>query len=279
MRLPDNSDVRDRAETTDYMISVSDLMSGLLFIFIIILAVFIMKSSEASKALSRTTSELESTRKVRKEILEAFRDSLAYRNIHIKLDLNQGIARIQADSLFEEGHPELTRAGKQTLRKVASVLINILPKYLGARTGPRVSSVFIEGHTDSLRVNEEAARKHGYKNNWGLSALRAINTYEEMNKYLSEKSVNAVTLDSLKNDDSQPLFGVSGYGKRRPLAGAPAEVPKGSDKETMEAFREDVKQWCTRNRRIDIRIIMASPKPSVVKEIGKANTANQVNAK
>jgi chemotaxis protein MotB len=71
-----------------------------------------------------------------------------------------------------------------------------------------------------------------------LSTERAGNTYAELTKVRSE-------IESLKNSEGQPLLSVSGYGEKRP-------VPESKDNDTS-AHRQ-------MNRRIELRIIMATPK-------------------
>ena len=68
-----------------------------------------------------------------------------------------------------------------------------------------------------------------------LSAERALTVFTELRQ-------RQPSLDGLHNPSGQPLLGISGYGQRRPLP--PADG-------TAEAE-------LTRNRRIDIRFVLAS---------------------
>jgi flagellar motor protein MotB len=88
--------------------------------------------------------------------------------------------------------------------------------------------VFIEGHTDNVPLQ-------GQLDNWDLSAQRAINTF----RFFAD---SAPGLPELRNELGQPLFSVSGYGAGRPVV--PHAVPTPEPK----------------NRRIDLRFIMAPPR-------------------
>ena len=90
----------------------------------------------------------------------------------------------------------------------------------------------MEGHTDNVPV---ASTNWGrYQNNWELSALRAIYTYQRL-------IPTRPALYEMKNPNKQPIFSVSGYGEGRPI----------HDHEEPTADVE--------NRRIDLRFIMTPP--------------------
>jgi flagellar motor protein MotB len=99
-----------------------------------------------------------------------------------------------------------------------------------------LDAVFVEGHTDDIPVGTQ----NRFRDNWELSAQRAIETYKEL------KSIEP-TLDELINEESvdgipQKLFSVAGYGEFRPR--------KSND-------TEEGKQA---NRRIDLRFLMKTPR-------------------
>jgi chemotaxis protein MotB len=95
-----------------------------------------------------------------------------------------------------------------------------------------LESVFVEGHTDADQLT-------GARDNWNLSADRAVNTYRSLMS--GTPALAAVKNARLRPADAQPLFGVSGYGSTRPVV---AET------------NEDAKRH---NRRIDIRFNMVTP--------------------
>jgi chemotaxis protein MotB len=96
-----------------------------------------------------------------------------------------------------------------------------------------VEAVFIEGHTDNVRVIKRL--RDGSRNNLELSARRATNTYEQLVTHVPK-------LKSFKNPTGEQALSVAAYGEQRPM------VPniKPEDREM--------------NRRIDIRFDMYVPR-------------------
>ena len=93
----------------------------------------------------------------------------------------------------------------------------------------RVETIFIEGHTDNVPINNGI-----FPSNWELSTKRAINTWLVM-------SSAQPRLPGFKNNKGELIFSVSGYADTRPVKN-----------NTTEAERR-------KNRRIDIRFSMMSP--------------------
>jgi chemotaxis protein MotB len=83
------------------------------------------------------------------------------------------------------------------------------------------------------------------KDNLDLSALRATNTFR---KLLKEKT----ELREYQSPSGTPILSVSGYGEDRPVAAEPGE--------SIERFKQ-------RNRRIDLRILMATVKSEDAKRM------------
>jgi chemotaxis protein MotB len=104
------------------------------------------------------------------------------------------------------------------------------PSCPATKTG--LESVLIEGHSDSDPISSG-------RDNWNLSTDRAVNTYRSL--IGATPTLEAVKDARARPHDPQPVLGVSGYGPTRPLVA-----------ETSEAAK-------ARNRRIDIRFLMATP--------------------
>ena len=217
----------------NYLASVSDMMSGLIFFFILVLLVFVINYRQA-------TGELTDTLEVRDEILFQIRALLERDGVRVQV--GEGLLRLPESILFPLGSAELTAEGQRALRSLARALSTVLPCYVGGRDDPlppgcpagarrgKLDAVFIEGHTDSLPLRDNAL----YADNWELSTARARRTYQALVTVAPE-------LDRLRNFAGQPLLSIAGYADRRPVA------PNDTD-----ANRQ-------LNRRIDVRLIMASP--------------------
>lgn len=252
-----------------YLISVSDMMSGLLFLFIITIMVFVInfhvettkttqalehatKQQEAVAAelkqerslFQKKTRELTETREARAELLEDLKDFLQRQGLRVHVDTDQGILRLPEKILFPLGSADLQPEGKENLRKLATALRSTAPCYAGSRSAPRpamcpedkfhpgtLEAILIEGHT-----NVPIRDGGHFRNNWELSAKRSIVTYLEM---LRAEPL----LEELKNPNAEPLLSVSAYADTRPVVR--------HEKETPEPL----------NRRIDLRFLMAPPTP------------------
>lgn len=245
-------------DTEGYYISISDLMAGLIFLFIITLMVFALNLAASHQDLKSkvketelTLSELRDAKKVRSQLLMEIRDLLVAQHFTVQVNLEHGILRLQEEILFPFGSATLQPGGKVMLAWLAVIFEDVLPCYTGTLEAPRpvecskrwypgkVEAIFIEGHTDKVAVSEKCR----FRDNWDLSAARAT-TY----RFMTDSSPH---LNELTNQQGQPIFSVSGYAEKRPLR------------------LGDTEEERRLNRRIDFRFIMTPPKetPEVVMAI------------
>lgn len=203
-----------------YWISISDLMTGLLIIFILTLSYYILN-------FSQKTAELAENNIKRANILKSIQKELEMQGIKVKVDLEHGILRLPEGILFDSGKAELKEEGINLLQKLGPILYEVLtrPEFAGG-----VETIFIEGHTDNIPIHTTS-----FPSNWELSTQRAINTWRALLKITPE-------LERLKNRNKEPLFSCSGYADTRPVA----------SNDTPEGRRE--------NRRIDFRFAMTTPR-------------------
>lgn len=222
-------------DETGYLGSVSDLMSGLIFIFIIMLVTFALGLQAQQERLDRAKQE-------RTALLRELERDLTQAEIKVTVDERQGVLRLGESLLFAQGRADLGPAARVTVGRLAGVLLDVLPCYTQAPEGLRrtdcgergrsgqVDAIFIEGHTDDVPL----AGYGLYRDNWDLSIGRAKAIFTA----LLESHAN---LDSLTNRDDQPVMGLSGYADRRGVAL--------NDSEQNQAL----------NRRIDLRFVMVPP--------------------
>jgi flagellar motor protein MotB len=272
-----------------YLVSVSDMMAGLLFLFIITLMVFVInfhlekikteektkdlqiekikkeqetkalqiekiKKEQETKVLQSIQEELTDAKEVRKHLLEDLEKSLKKHGVIVRIDTEKGLLHVPEDILFESGKAEIQKGGKKSLSILAHHLSEKLPCYSGKRGVERPEScegeifkpgrlevVLVEGHTDNVPIGTSK-----FDNNWDLSAKRSIVTFIYLKKVQPE-------LDRLINADDVPLFGVSGYADTRPV--------KHHDEINPEPL----------NRRIDLRFILAPPRPESIRDLVSNN--------
>ncbi|MHB8287586.1 MAG: OmpA/MotB family protein [Caulobacteraceae bacterium] len=223
---------RGHAEEESYFISMTDMMVGLVFVLIVLLVYFALQ-------FHKTTAELTDTKLRRTELLQRLQSRLHGQHLEVAIDANAGVLRLPEDVLFAKGSSDVSAQGQAALAKVGQALAVELPCFtqpdplpaLCPQTKTGIESVFIEGHSDSDPVN-------GGRDNWNLSTDRAVNTYRSL--IASTPSLGVLKNARLRSDDPQPILGVSGYGPTRPIVA-----------ETSEANK-------ARNRRIDVRILMAT---------------------
>jgi chemotaxis protein MotB len=229
-------DVQEQAvEEENYFVSMTDMMVGLIFIFIILLMYYALQFKDV-------TDQLTSADRTRADILQQLQESLKQKGVKVTIDTQNGVLHLPESILFDKGQAELQAQGGLAAGKLAEALDEVLPCYASEGGSPTacktkakhlLESVYIEGHTD---VDDP----HGVgclKDNLALSACRAVATFRAV--------VNARTtlraLCTFKSSKCEKVLSVSGYGPERPVA-------IGADEDSMR-----------RNRRIDLRLIMVTP--------------------
>jgi flagellar motor protein MotB len=242
---------KNRSENDEsYFISMTDIMVGLLFIFILIIMYFSFQlkiQTEAKESYAQTAIDH------RANILINIREHLKKEGINVKIDTEQGILRLPEGVLFASGIAEIkagTRA-KVVSQKLATIFTDVLKcSVFNLKNKPFdtsseckeqnesfvfLESIFIEGHTDDVRVSVNGLQgDRNLTSNLRLSARRATNTYNTM-------LVNRPILEKYRSPLKQAIFAVSAYGKTRPID---------DNKNTLGRAN---------NRRIDIRLLMFVP--------------------
>jgi len=192
------------AEENPFLISISDLMAGLLTIFILALVYYIL-------SLGQQSAKLMGNEEKRKEILSRLKEELEEAGIVVHID--KGVLHLPEGVLFDVGEAEIKESGWQTIRTLAPLLSEVLqePEYKDT-----IETVFIEGHTDNSPIYTVR-----FPSNWELSAQRAINTWLAMTETCPE-------LGGMTNKNAQPLFSCSGYAETRPID--TNETPEGKSR-------------------------------------------------
>lgn len=209
----------ESADEGHYWISISDLMTSLLFIFIIILAYTIFTLSEKSAVFEE----------YRGELLHQIQTTLKSKNIDVDIDQKYGNMRIKADTFFAVGSADLSVDGQTKMAEIARVIQEEFQS--DAKFKNAIDTVFIEGHTDNVPVNLNFGGRRW--TNMELSAQRAINTYLTMD--------SATGIGQMKNRDGKFLFSYSGYSDLRPIADNASEAGR------------------SQNRRIEFFFALTSP--------------------
>jgi flagellar motor protein MotB len=155
--------------------------------------------------------------------------------LQVSLSQEKDALRFEGDGLFNKGVTDIKKNKIEVVKSIARIIDDVLPCYTYGiyskwdkncnSAGVVIEAIQIEGHTDS----------DGFEiNNLILSTQRANQTFFTMTAHIKR-------LVEHKNLRDQPVLSVAGYGQMRP------------------AHKENTEEAKTKNRRIDIRIIMYIP--------------------
>lgn len=244
---------QSEVEEESYFISMSDMLVGLLFVFIILLVYFAV-------TFKQKEDYLVGAGEARKKLLEQLEKDIEQKlpGVDVVIDTETGILRLPEEVLFESNEYELSDRGQAAIKTVADILADRLPCYTkstapnvihcaGTEESHKIDTLLVEGHTDGDPIRGDLTGL----GNLDLSARRATRTYLALTQAQPG-------LDKLTNGDDvhpTPVLGVAGYGPHRPVtdnAGNP--LP-----ETEKA----------RHRRIDLRFIMVTPKSDAAQKASK----------
>jgi outer membrane protein OmpA-like peptidoglycan-associated protein len=154
--------INNKVEVEDQWISLSDIMAGLMMVFLLIAIVYMLKVQEIANNIKLMESELY------KDLEKEFKNDFANWNV----DLDSLTIRFKEPRvLFEGGKDKLKFRFKRILNK-------FVPRYLKIVHSKKYSNVIseirIEGHTSSDYFN--LSSEEAYIANMELSQNRAKNT-------------------------------------------------------------------------------------------------------
>ena len=229
-----SSDVRRHVdEENPYWISFSDIMAGLLVIFILASVVFIIQLQKRRLDVEQAIRELSEANKSRADLLDEIKKKLEERGILVEVSDNKTVLRIPDEYLFFETRSYRIPPDKQAaVAEIGDTLHNALRQGLKDGRHQFLDTIFVEGHTDSRPARTLEL------GNWGLSANRAIQVW----RFWTGESTTSSGLAILLNFQGNPLFSVSGYAATRRL---------------QELDDTDEKR--RKNRRIDLRFTVRQP--------------------
>lgn len=238
MSSPKTISDRDDSRHSRYFVSMTDMMAGMIFLFIIMLMLFAFKLERAASINMTAANSVLQIEDILKKVLTNIRDDLLRQGFVVDIFPGEGVLTLPENILFEKDKADLSQPGQLAVAALGESLQRNLACYAWDLNGKRdercpparsaVEAVLIEGHTDT-----DGAESW----NWELSVQRSYSTY----KYLLSSRPDII---SLRNKSGQEIFSIAGYGMHRPA------VPN----TTSENKR--------RNRRVNIRIIMVPVQPN-----------------
>lgn len=249
MRALNRSKARRVDEENPYWISFSDLMSALLVVFILAAVALIIELTQTQKKIEQDIEQLKQAEQARQDILHEIREELSKQSIEVLIADNDTVLRIPESTLaftsnsYDLPADEKVRSSVLIIGQVLHAAINrpFDPNVPDKRRFDYLDTVFIEGHTDSVRTKR-------IKGNWGLSTFRAISLWE----YWGAKLDVSPGFSDMSNAFGDKLFSVSGYAATR----------RANEIELTPENRRE-------NRRIDIRFTVKRPRISELEDIVK----------
>jgi flagellar motor protein MotB len=263
-------------ESEGYFASISDLMVGVLFVFLLMMVVLALNFRDDSQELVATRQQMEAAKaeaeklrtenamisaklreaakalkqqladreQIRAALLERLAAKLRSANISFVIDQRSGVLRLSDAIPFKTGSSDLSEPQAQrTVHVLSQVLINTLPCFAAGVDRPS------DCHASDTPILETMLVE-GHTDTQQYASLTPLQSEAENDRLSTSRALTvfaavrqqAPGLDKLKNQSGQPLLGVSGYGQRRPLPGAVGSNPGD----------------LTRNRRIDLRFVLSS---------------------
>ncbi len=219
----------EQAEGSDYMTSASDLMIGILFIFIVMVMMLLLRPAVVNKPISDPPPPPIDPLA---HVVSIIGTELNEAGIPVSMDPVTGVISLPADMLFPIGRAHLAPEGAHALQVIAAKLKKILPCYVHSQrqdlpadcpSNPsrvEIETLLIEGHTDNTPL------QRGEYTNWHLGLDRAQTVYRVLGGYDMHK---------LQNARLQPILGISSYADERP-----------QDREEA-----------SKNRRVELRFVLA----------------------
>lgn len=216
--------VKTKLVNNPFDISISDLMAGMLAIFIFVLmGVMIQYQKGVENITAATEQRTQILKSIESQLTESERSQITVDTINGIIRLNTDDASNTPDSqaIFEVGSANLTPKGQQIIGKLASLISQSRMENKN-NLWDVIDTVIIEGHTDTKPFSQEALAEGMSSSadmNLKLSMERAISTW------LFMKNTN-LNMEYMVNASGKKLFSTAGYGEGRLLLLQNGEDPK-----------------------------------------------------
>ena len=257
---------------SQYSLCVSDLIMGLLFIFILILMKFMLEYKNKKTSLLKPREE-------RNKLLDELENKINKEKIQVEIDKENGVLKLPNVNYFSKGSYILNDEGEKKFEKIKEIFKQVIICYSDLKNPKTqkkweqtygkndfresvegcnekyknrygsIDSILIEGHADATPIGSKLKSK-GIETNMDLAMKRSQTVFSFLTDYTeatkkSEEDGNYLYF--LSNRRGNPLFGVTSFGNLR----------RQNDR-TPSSQKKD--------RRIDIRFITSQPK-SLKKEL------------
>lgn len=146
-----------------------------------------------------------------KELLDKLKGVIESGDLSVRIKRGRMVLELPSAILFKSGEADLSDKGKETLDKVATVLVEIKDREFQ-----------VAGHTDNVPLGKE----NQFGSNWHLSAARAVSVVQ----YLVEQGVSPKNLSA------------AGYSRYRPVASNKGARGKARNRRISIALMPNLKE-------------------------------------
>lgn len=238
--------VRPAEEENPYWMSFSDMMAGILIIFILVCSALVFKLSQMDEQIKENIQQLVDDLKLRDTMLNEVRQQLARLELYVDVEDDSIIVPEQTLD-FDSGSFAIRGKNIYAATALGKALRDTL---MQDERWKRLETIFVEGHTDSV-----PAINRYRMGNWELSTLRAISLWkfwtEECAELFGNDLKNMTTSITEEGRTRQAaLFSVSGYADTR-----------------RREMNDNTEEERRKNRRINIRFVTKQVKPEQLEEI------------
>ncbi|MFF3024574.1 flagellar motor protein MotB [Gottfriedia sp. NPDC057948] len=159
-------------EKESFWVSYTDLMSGLVIIFALVLmiAMFTMQDSfeKSQKTIEEKNKVIEDIVGVKAKLIDQLVKEFDNSNLQLQVDPNTGAIRFSGGVFFASDSTEITPQGRKYLEEFIPKYVDIL---MSKEFKNEVSQIIVEGHTD---------KQGTYLYNLNLSQGRALSVVQEV---------------------------------------------------------------------------------------------------
>ena len=151
----------------EHYLSISDLMSTLFMIFVLVVVIFLVRSTEKQSRIDELEQKIEKLMETRRVVLGELTEALKAKNIDVKVNQETGDVSIQQDLLFTRDSSAVQADGQQLLRQFVPAYSEVI--FSNPVFAASIHRIVLEGHTSS-----DGTDRH----NLELSAARSLNVAE-----------------------------------------------------------------------------------------------------
>lgn len=170
-------------ESNVFWVTMTDLMLGLVIVFMLLFVFAIMGYKEQSEEITQQTQQITKLKKkiktlskreqIRyvKKFSQRLKEELEKQGLPLNIDANTAQVKISNVELFDLNSYELSEGGKEYLNKFFPEYINTLLQNENVRNN--LQHIVVEGHTDSHSFYGAKTEEEQFLKNMNLSIMRA----------------------------------------------------------------------------------------------------------